>query len=394
MAHRRSFTMTRSEPRMRSLWHVPRGILGSGATVIVLGCMGTPAELTRMATPEEAIGQFTASPSNAILMVGGTVQLAVAAQSLAGAPLTSLDSVAYRLGSVADSTKLRVSPTGLVTGLASSSSASLPVNVLGFWNGTWNADQILVTVTPTAVTGLALSIQPPSGDSTKLARGIIKTITPVLRNPVTGQSLTGIQLRYTVLPTETVRVGVFGGCVPINSLATAASRCGALGIAARNQIVPYVAEGGAWIYAAVNAYGTLLQDSVRYTWSYPYTGTLMMTKINLAVVTVVNSGSVATAAALVPDLTLAAGGTVAFTNGVASGDPLLIVFNFDNSAAATTATPLPNAGGTSGNVTALTAGQSSTRKFLTPGTYRWTRVASGGPSPWAGQTATGAIVIR
>ncbi len=41
-----------------------------------------------------------------------------------------------------------------------------------------------------------------------------------------------------------------------------------------NRIHASGGEGTAWVYAEVNAYGTLLRDSVLYTMTYPFTGTI------------------------------------------------------------------------------------------------------------------------
>lgn len=363
-------------------YHMMAMVLG----VALQGCLGRGHPLDMATTPADAVGLVTATPDNFLIAVGGTGQIGLSVASLTGTPLTTFDSVVYMTANATDTLTVRVDRTGLVTGRAPTA-ASIPVNVLAFHHRTFNGDQILVTVTPTAVPGLTLSIQPPAGDSTKLAAGTAKTITPVLRNPTTGQNVMGVGLQYAVQPQDEERVGVFIGTVGLSGHAALSPA------AARNQIVPYVFSGSAWIYARVNAYGAYLQDSVQYTFTHPYTGSVRISKSNLAVQTVLNAGD-ATAAAVNADIILQAGATVTFTNGVGTTDPLTAVFTFDNPAAATVATPPSPLGGTTGNVTTLTGGQGATRRFLTPGTYHWTWAVSGGPAPWTGQSATGAIIIK
>lgn len=372
-----------------------RGIVPTGlATVLAMtGCMGAREVLLNKVAPEHAIGPVIAGPRNTLLTVGGTVQLTMSAVSLTGAPVTTFDSVVYRLGNVGDSASIRVSSTGLVTGVAPIGNA-LPVNVLVYLNGTCNGDQLLITVTAGAVPGLTLSIQPPVGDSAKQSIGLAKTIIPVLRNPTTGQSLTGVQLQYAVQSQDQDRLGVFTGAISLNSAAGAASvHLPKSPSAARNQILPYVGEGSVWVYAALNAYGTLLQDSVQYSFTYPYTGTVAISKSSLAVLIAINGG-IGLAVPSLPAFTLAPAGIVTFTNNAPLNDPLTVAYIFDNPAAATAPSLASTVGGASGNVSALAAQTSSRRQFLTAGTYRWTMTTSGGTAPWSGQTATGTIIVK
>jgi hypothetical protein len=52
-------------------------------------------------------------------------------------------------------------------------------------------------------------------------------------------------------------------------------------------------------------------------------------------------------------------------------------------------------GGTSGNITGLTATHpQSNRIFATPGTYHWTASMSGGIPPYNGATASGTIAVQ
>jgi hypothetical protein len=222
-----------------------------------------------------------------------------------------------------------------------------------------------------------LSIQP--SDSAKLAAGSLKTMTPTLRNAVTGMSVPNPVIRYSVRQEDMKRVAlhhpeirVGGILVQIsNTPQPAASQIGALD-----------PEGSAWIYGSVDAYGTAMRDSVMITFSYPFASTIFASK----------SGATITSPAQGQTITLAPGAKVTFQ--CLTFDPLLKVsYEFDNPAAAMAASPPSTTGGASGNVTALSNFEASSRRFVAPGIYRWTAVASG-PLPWNGRTLGGTIVIK
>lgn len=366
----------------------------------IMGCFGQRGALSEQVPANLALGSADIMPHNAILAVGGTLQLSMVTTMFFGTPATQLDSMHFEMSTPADTQRVTVTRDGLMTGV-SVTSASVAVNGLAFLNGTIQGDQILVQVTPAALSGLTLSIQPPAGDSAKLASGTVKTITPVLRNPTTGSSVSGAQLQYQVGAADVDRVGVFTGVIRINPRSNS-------GLVARypgpsflspsakvNQIAPFTATGSAWIYARVNAYGAYLQDSVLYSFSYPYTGTVVSKKTNLAVMTTLDGGSPDLSPGSTGSIPLAPGGIVTFSNNVAATDPLTIAYTFDNPGAATAPATSPSTtGGAAGNVTALIGGQSSRRQFLTPGTYHWTTVAAGGPAPWPGQTFSGTITVK
>jgi hypothetical protein len=69
---------------------------------------------------------------------------------------------------------------------------------------------------------------------------------------------------------------------------------------------------------------------------------------------------------------------------------LTIAYTFDDP----TAAGAVELGDPSGNIPALSGGQSSMRRFSVPGTYRWVATAAGGPAPWPGQQLTGTIVVK
>jgi hypothetical protein len=142
---------------------------------------------------------------------------------------------------------------------------------------------------------------------------------------------------------------------------------------------PLVGEGTAWIHGSLTAYGTALNDSVQYTFSYRHSLTIDASKYNLALISSMNGETI----------TLGQGAVVQFDNDVAYGDPLSITYTLNNPAAVS-----GYGGGPGGDPGTLTSGTAELRQFNTPGTYVWTGVGSGGPAPWPGQKISGTIIIK
>ncbi len=356
--------------------------------VLVTGCVGDPGALTGTTLPDQTIGAVVASPPVAILAVGGTQQLSITALSLTGTPITSFDSVRYFLQAPGDSLKVRLDAiSGVLTGRAPSSS-DIRINVIAWQNRALKGDQILAQVTATSISGATLSIQPVAPDSARLASGTPKTIRPVIRDPGTGVSISNPVMRYTVRASDVDKMRVYDPTISVGStLARVSKDFSSLGT---NQIMPLLGEGSAWVFATVNAYGTLLRDSVFYTFSYPYTATVASTNTDISG----ENTLVMTSTASGQTFILAPGATVTFQNSAATASAITMVYTFDNPAGATDAVPASSTGGASGNVTTLATNQSSRRRFLTAGTYRWTMTVTAGKSPWNGQKLTGTIVVR
>lgn len=359
-------------------------ILALAVFGVLLACNMETVTQPVLEPPETMLGQMEISPAVSIIAVGGTLQLGVTGRSLTGTPIDSFDSVTFALQTPADTLRVRLTSSGQVTGLAPSSGPMhVQVNVYAYKGNAARAARALVQITPAIVPGTVLSIQPVSPDSAKLAQGITKTIIPVLRNPTTGAQVASPVVWYTVRPEDETRVGRHQPRLAIPG--GAPNQINPSPNPAPSQIRASAGDGTVWIYARINVYGTTLTDSVLYTLTYPYALTIATEKANLKVTSPTAANQT---------YNLAPGATITFRNGVAASDPLRITYSFDNPSAATASSPLPAAGGTTGNLTPLSGGQSSTRKFLTPGTYRWTATASGGPEPWPGQTVTGTIVIK
>jgi hypothetical protein len=143
-----------------------------------------------------------------------------------------------------------------------------------------------------------------------------------------------------------------------------------------------VAPGTAWIHANVLVYGVPLQDSVLYT----------ITNANHIYVGVQNNNLAITCQYC--NAVITPGGIITFENNFRAGLGISVSFTFDNPAAATAATPASVTGGSSGNVTTLTSGQSSDRAFPTPGTYTWTETVSGATPPFVNGTYQGIVVVQ
>lgn len=356
-----------------------------GGFAVMLACADTPATPSMATSPSTTLAAVSASPQNTILAVGGTQQLSVAGTSLTEQPITQFDSVVYKLDDLADTLRVQLTATGLVTGLASSVSP-IRVDVYVFLNGVARGDQVLLQVTPTVIAGLTLSIQPDVTDSARLAVGTPKFITPVIQNPGTGESVDNPTLLYSVKRADAKRVQIY---IPYLTLSSGIdiSTQPSYPYADVGQIMPLVPTGSAWIYASVSAYGTMLRDSVLYTFSYPYS----------MVIATGESGSVPldiSNAFADQVLTLAPGATITFANYGSDNNLLTVSYTFDDPAAATEADVPSSDGGSTGNVSTLTSGLSSDRKFNTPGTYHWTASAAGWPSASNAKTLSGTIVVQ
>jgi hypothetical protein len=143
-------------------------------------------------------------------------------------------------------------------------------------------------------------------------------------------------------------------------------------------------RGTAWVHANVRVFGVMLRDSVLYTLTNKYTGNVAIGAINLGI----TDGSSYRAV-------IAPGGTITFSNGIASALGASVSWTFDNPAAATAASPLPTYGDTTGNIPPITSDQNSTtRRFLNAGNYKWTATVSGGLPPITGETLSGTITVE
>lgn len=353
----------------------------------LIGCgWEDPSRFTGLAPADATLGSVSISPRNAILAVGGTLTMELSGQAMTGEAVTAFDSVVFVLSSISDTARLGVDQDGTITGKASSGTFPIELRAFAFKDGVGKGDRAVIQVTPAAVPGVSLSIQPAGTDSTKLALGLTKNIRPVIRNAGTGQSVPSPQLRLVARATP---AKAFSGGTPFLALPGigGVSESEPLVFGRLNVIGAILGEGQSWIYAEVNAYGTLLRDSVLYTASYPYTATM-------ALITQDRSFQIGLNEATAFNNKLAPGATLTIQNGLVAASGLPISVTFDDPAGATAAVPASTIGGASGNVASLTPGQTSRRRFLTQGTYRYTATVGGNIAPFSGQTVRGEFVVK
>jgi len=329
---------------------------------------------------------MTASPLNAIIAVGDSIQVTATGATLTGDPITSFDSVRYVLQTITDTIRVRVSAAGIVTGRASSGSNPVLLNVYAFKGGLVRGDQVVIQVTDTKFGGATLSIQPTGGDSARLAQGSSKSIVPIVQNSVTNESVPNTTFRFTYRPTDASKLGCYVPGIPgigeFTTLQLSVTDCGtAVGL---DQIAAIANSGTAWVIAEANVYGTVLRDSVQYTLTNPYSGYVLLAASNLQVIGGEALGTVY----------LAPGGTVTFLNFLNPSLGSSVIFTFENPAAATVANPVSTVGDSTGNVTALAGQESSNRQFLTPGVYLYTATVTSGIPPFANASVSGKIVVE
>lgn len=355
-------------------------------------CLGDRASAPTLMPPEQMLGAIIVSPPAALIATGGTVQLGLTATSLTGTPITEFDSVWYALDNLADTARVQVTSGGLVQGRVASSTL-IRMTVYAFRHGTAKGDFVRLLVTPAPIPGATLSVQSVPPDSTRLAVGSGRTLPAVIRNPATGETMQSPAIRIMVKPQDSLKVTLGRPQFKLP---------GADGLIIQNvnqgsEVGPTArTEGTVWIHALIDAYGTVLRDSVLYTLTPPYTASLGFVAHGLTV-GVTNGGS--TFNAVIGNgntLTLSRTATVSFVwagNRIPSKD---VTIAFDDPTKVTAATPPATVGGSTGDVRFLNATTSvtSTRRFNTVGTYRWTMTTLGGAAPWHGITVSGVIVIK
>jgi len=358
-----------------------------GGTLSVTGCADNSPTVPSPRAPSATLGLITASPMNAILAVGDSFAVSVAGHAVDGSPLTGFDSVRYVLNSIVDTLRVRVSPTGMITGRASSESNPVFLNVFAYKDGVGAFDQVVIQVTPTALSGVTLSIQPVPPDTARLTIGKTKQILPIISDGA-GHSVANPQLRLFTNADDAKRVSCYGSYFP-NSSAPLTVTSAQLQLqmngctsASYPNYIQAMAPGTAWIHAKALVYGTMLEDSVLY----------MLTNVTQTFIGVQNHNLNVTCFAC--NVTVAPGGRVYFYNALSSGLGMGMAVTFDDPSAALADNPPATIGGSAGNVTAVLPGQYSTRIFSTPGTYGFTLVLSNAPPPFTNGTYRGQLVVQ
>jgi len=354
------------------------------------GCVGDKGVAPATQPAGETLGPVVVSPRNAVMAIGESLTVHVAAMSLSGTPITTFDSVLYLLQNVTDTLRVRVTTNGQITAL-SPSGINNPVllQVVVFKGGVARADLALIQVTETAIPGATLSIQPVPPDSAKIAWGDTKEIDPLIQNVTTGEAVVAPTVRYDYGPGDSLTLQCYAPTLaPVGRFTQAQLQltdCGQNGNAGTvwyNQIHAFK-KGTAWIHAYVWVYGAMQHDSVQYTISNPYDAPVQAGPSQFQASQPARSS-----------VFIAPGGTIYFLNGFNAALGASVTFTLDNPSAALATDPPSPLGGTSGNITTLTPGQQATRKFVTPGVYHWTATVSGGVPPYTGATSTGTITVE
>ncbi|HWZ59073.1 MAG TPA: hypothetical protein VNW46_08875 [Gemmatimonadaceae bacterium] len=233
------------------------------------------------------------SPSGTAMAVGGTQQLTVRPLNPTGATLSGAGLAVF---ASSDSSRVVVSPTGVLTGLQTTDNGPVLITVSLQLTNITHVDSVYASVTATRQAAASLSIQPAD----TLASGVTVTVPAVIRDS-SGNVLSGIFPYFSVAPNTGVGIGPSSGSVTSSM--------------AQSQ----------WIHASVTAYGVPLQDSVLYTFTRALRAGVVLTMYGTAV----------SATAGVPEVDstfIGATGTVYFWN--TTGDSTLSII-FDDSTAVT-----------------------------------------------------------
>lgn len=361
--------------------------LALGVMYGLTGCADNKPTAPSLRAPSATLSLLSASPMNAIMAVGDSFQVTISAQAIDGSPLTTFDSVRYVLNSIVDTARIRVSPTGMITGLTSSTSTPVLLNVYAYKGGVGAADQIVIQVTETAIAGATMSIQPVAPDTARVTIGNYKQIVPVIQNG-SGASVSDVQMRLYTNVDDATRVSCFPAYFPNQSAAFSISsavlqqKLQACTTASYPNYIQGQAPGTAWIHAKALVYGATLEDSVLYT----------VSNVTMAYVGVQNQNLHVLCFSC--NVTIAPGGSVAFENALSTGLAMGMAVTFDDPASATVADPPSTSGGSTGNVSALQPRDLSTRTFLVPGTYGYTIQLSNAPPPFTNSSFRGSIVVQ
>jgi len=336
------------------------------------------------------LGPASASPLNAIIAVGDTISVTLHATTLTGTPVTSFDSVQYLFNYQTDTQYVQVSSTGIVTGKKPTDPGNpVVLGILAFRDGAVVYDATVIQVTQTALSRAMLSIQPIPPDSARWQASLAKFLTPVIMDPVTGDTISGVALRLEFGAEDSA--GVRCSNFPV----TNRSQTIADEVVHKSNCEPwaggdYTALNGfiglrpetIWIHATVVAYGMVLHDSLQFVITYPQNSNIYFYPGGMAV----GQQGAWLNAAVVP------GGSVAFGNYFDPSYGTSINVTFDHPDAATA--PPGGVDTTSGNIVGLTGQNAATRRFLSAGTYGYTYTIATGVAPFKGVTGRGTITVQ
>lgn len=367
---------------------VRSGLLAVAILGSLAGCMSDKSISPNLRAPEGTLGQGVASPMNLIMAVGDTVTVGLHVTSLTGAPITSVDSTMYVLSVSSDSQYVHVSRSGLVTGMQPT---MYPVKlwVLAFKDGAMSADEVILQVTSTAFTAARLSIHPTPPDSARWPVLSQKILNPVVRDTISGQTVSGVILRLEFGPQDSSSVVCFSegfsnvGLLISSQLSknNCAFRPG-IDYNTLNALVG-MRTGTIWVHANVLAYGRMLRDSLQFTFINPPTATIAFSTSNVA------GGGANTPL----NVAITPGGRVVFNNNYDRSFGTVIDVVFDNPAGAA-GYPATSPTAPTGNIIGLKTGSPATRRFPTAGTYGYTFTITDGVTPFKGVTGRGTITVE
>lgn len=269
-------------------------------------------------------------PRAITLAVGGTQQLTPHAFAASGDSLGDAGTVTF---ASSDTTRVKVSPTGLISALAVTTS-TVRITSAAQQHGVTLRDTAYVVVTATASPVTAMTLQPQGTDSA----------------------------RYGVLASKVLR-GTFttGTGVTQTPFVMLTAHSTAVRLAPASQSVTGLWPGAVWIYGSAMVYGTPFRDSVLMTFTDPVSVSLYLyTSGTQYVLTGANADSY-----------LAVNGSVSFTNGTMGS----VGVTFSDSTAFS-----------GGNIQPLGYYESDSRQAIRPGRYTWTMNTV--------PALTGAIVVR
>lgn len=362
-----------------------------GYAAVAVGAMGCDMESIAVARPASigataAVGTVTLSPRNAIVAVGGTVDIRAIPTDMTGAPLDAPDSVTYQLVSISDTIRMVVTKknadTYTITGRAPSSGPML-LNMFVYKNNTVKADQAFIHVTDSVPTGPMKAVM-TTANTTVLIRAQ-PTINTALVN-VAGDTVMVPMVRYWPKGGDSAKVLTYEpGIIAPGNRGILLSSEYTYFFGTQNAIVAKVGDDSAYVYTDVNAYGTVLHDSLKFHFHYPSTATfgpfVLPDGYQIFDRTAINERTYQSPA------TLTFGNTMFVST---NGAPLPLDYVFDQPDKALATTP----GGASGNILGLNLFSSQRRLFTTPGTYGFTVTVRGNTPPYTGQTYSVSFTIK
>lgn len=335
-------------------------------TLTACGAHDAPTTPAPSVAPSAVLNTVRVNPQAAVIAAGGTQQLTLTAAALDSTVVTAFDTTIYTSN---DSTRVKVSPTGLITAATGSKATTggTPVKVIASVTvgGVTRADTCYVAVVATQGTNPTFSIY----DSTAATH----------RLPVSGSK--------TIVPTVTYMVGstptsLVGAGVPMKIAISPTTSALLTSPTALYVLTPL---GTLHITATTTVFGVPLTDTITYTLGDPSAINIFMSVSGL-IYFQSSSGTVSGAFSNATTLYLQVGGTVNFQNNLFNTP---YIFNVEFTAS--------NGGVAPDSVSALIASFTGHRAqvvtFPVAGTYTW---------KWTGDASTilapdkqgGTLIVR